>query len=136
MPSVKRLVFKVASDPTTRAAMLKRGEVDIAYMLDAPKAGEYHPSHLILCGVTGLIPKGGTQMKTLIVVSALALSLLGLMTAPAAAQQSGLFCLRIVEPEEVAQFFALATGGGQVILTGENITFRRCVQRRRVPDGK
>ena len=39
MPSVKRLVFKVAPDPTTRAAMLKRGEVDIAYMLDAPKAG-------------------------------------------------------------------------------------------------
>ena len=75
-------------------------------------------------------------MKTLIVVSALALSLLGLMTAPAAAQASGPFCLRIVELEEVAQFFALATGGGQVILTGENITFRRCVQRRRVPDGK
>ncbi len=67
-------------------------------------------------------------MKTLIVVSALALSLLGLMTAPAAAQASGPFCLRIVELEEVAQFFALATGGGQVILAGENITFRRCVR--------
>src|SRR5262247_1982206 len=40
MPSVKRLVFKVVPDPTTRAAMLKRGEVDIAYMLDAPQALE------------------------------------------------------------------------------------------------
>jgi hypothetical protein len=62
-------------------------------------------------------------MKTLIVVSALALSLLGLMTAAAAAQATGPFCLRIVEFDEVAQFFALATGGGQVILTGENISF-------------
>jgi hypothetical protein len=62
-------------------------------------------------------------MKTLIVVSALALSLVGVMTAPAAAQATGPFCLRIVEFDEVAQFFALATGGGQVILTGENITF-------------
>ncbi len=32
-PSVKRLVLKVVSDETTRAAMLKRGEVDIAYTL-------------------------------------------------------------------------------------------------------
>ncbi len=62
-------------------------------------------------------------MKTLIVVSTLALSLFGLMTAPVAAQATGPFCLRIVEFDEVAQFFALATGGGQVILTGENITF-------------
>ena len=40
MPSVKRLVFKVVPEPTTRAAMLKRGEVDVAYMLDAPQASE------------------------------------------------------------------------------------------------
>src|SRR5215471_20357885 len=40
VPSVKRLVFKVVPDPTTRAAMLKRGEVDVAYMLDAPQALE------------------------------------------------------------------------------------------------
>jgi peptide/nickel transport system substrate-binding protein len=38
MPSVKRLVFKTVPDPTTRAAMLKNGEVDVAYMLDAPAA--------------------------------------------------------------------------------------------------
>ena len=31
MPSVKRLVFKSVPESTTRAAMLKRGEVDIAY---------------------------------------------------------------------------------------------------------
>src|SRR5207245_1295149 len=39
-PSVKRLVFKTVPDPTTRAAMLKNGEVDVAYMLDAPAALE------------------------------------------------------------------------------------------------
>src|SRR3989442_2639249 len=30
-PHVKRLVFKTVPDATTRMAMLKRGEVDIAY---------------------------------------------------------------------------------------------------------
>ena len=40
VPSVKRLVFTVVPEPTTRAAMLKRGEVDVAYMLDAPQALE------------------------------------------------------------------------------------------------
>ena len=34
VPSVKRLVFKSVPEPTTRLAMLKRGEVDIAYLLD------------------------------------------------------------------------------------------------------
>ncbi len=62
-------------------------------------------------------------MRTLIVVSTLVLGLFGLMTAPAAAQATGPICLRIVEFDEVAQFFALATGGGQLVLTGENITF-------------
>ena len=32
-PSVKRLVFRVVTDDTTRLAMLKRGEIDIAYSL-------------------------------------------------------------------------------------------------------
>jgi peptide/nickel transport system substrate-binding protein len=40
MPSVKRLVFKSVPEATTRLAMLKRGEVDIAYLLDAPQANE------------------------------------------------------------------------------------------------
>jgi peptide/nickel transport system substrate-binding protein len=40
MPSVKRLVYKSVPDPVTRLAMLKRGEVDIAYLLDAPQAQE------------------------------------------------------------------------------------------------
>jgi peptide/nickel transport system substrate-binding protein len=40
MPSVKRLVFKVVPEATTRMAMLKRGEVDIAYLLDVPHAQE------------------------------------------------------------------------------------------------
>jgi len=40
MPSVKRLVYKMVPEPTTRLAMLKRGEVDLAYLLDAPQAEE------------------------------------------------------------------------------------------------
>ena len=40
VPHVKRLVFKSVPDPTTRMAMLKKGEVDVAYDLDAPAAEE------------------------------------------------------------------------------------------------
>ncbi len=40
MPSVKRLVYKSVLEATTRLAMLKRGEVDLAYLLDAPQAQE------------------------------------------------------------------------------------------------
>jgi peptide/nickel transport system substrate-binding protein len=40
VPSVKRIVFKSVPEATTRLAMLKRGEVDIAYLLDAPQAQE------------------------------------------------------------------------------------------------
>ncbi len=40
IPSVKRLVFKSVPEATTRAAMLKRGEVDVAYLLDVPQAQE------------------------------------------------------------------------------------------------
>ncbi len=39
-PHVKRLVFKSVPEATTRAAMLKKGEVDVAYLLDAPTALE------------------------------------------------------------------------------------------------
>jgi peptide/nickel transport system substrate-binding protein len=39
-PSVKRLVFKVVPDETTRLAMLKRGEADIAYSVRGPLADE------------------------------------------------------------------------------------------------
>jgi peptide/nickel transport system substrate-binding protein len=39
-PSVKRLVFKSVPESTTRMAMLKRGEVDLAYLLDVPQAQE------------------------------------------------------------------------------------------------
>lgn len=37
-PAVKRLVYKSVLEATTRMAMLKRGEVDLAYLLDAPQA--------------------------------------------------------------------------------------------------
>ncbi len=40
MPSVKRLVFKSVLESTTRVAMLKRGEVDIAYLIEVPQAQE------------------------------------------------------------------------------------------------
>ena len=40
MPHVKRLVFKSVPEATTRLAMLKKGEVDVAYLLDAPLAEE------------------------------------------------------------------------------------------------
>jgi len=40
MPSVKRLVFKSVPEATTRMAMLKKGEVDVAYLLDGPQAQE------------------------------------------------------------------------------------------------
>jgi peptide/nickel transport system substrate-binding protein len=40
VPSVKRLVFKSVPDSVTRLAMLKRGEVDVAYLLEGPQAQE------------------------------------------------------------------------------------------------
>ena len=39
-PNVKRLVFKAVTEETTRLAMLKRGEVDIAYSIRGPLAEE------------------------------------------------------------------------------------------------
>ena len=55
VPAVKRLVFKVVPDPTTRAAMLKAGEVDVAYMLDAPAALELKRDPNIRLGFSGAI---------------------------------------------------------------------------------
>ena len=40
VPHVKRLVFKSVPEAATRLAMLKKGEVDVAYLLDAPMAEE------------------------------------------------------------------------------------------------
>src|SRR5262245_46927094 len=40
MPHVKRLVFKSVPDASTRMAMLKKGEVDVAYLLSVPLAEE------------------------------------------------------------------------------------------------
>jgi peptide/nickel transport system substrate-binding protein len=39
-PSVKRLVYKSVPEATTRMAMLKRGEVDLAYLIDTPMADD------------------------------------------------------------------------------------------------
>jgi peptide/nickel transport system substrate-binding protein len=43
-PSVKRLAFKVNTDITTRLAMLKRGEADIAYAINGPLGEEVRRS--------------------------------------------------------------------------------------------
>jgi peptide/nickel transport system substrate-binding protein len=40
VPSVKRLVMKSVPEATTRLAMLKKGEADVAYILDGPEAEE------------------------------------------------------------------------------------------------
>src|SRR5262249_55366412 len=55
MPAVKRLVFKTVPDATTRAAMLKNGEVDVAYMLDAPTALELKRDPSIRLAFSGAI---------------------------------------------------------------------------------
>src|SRR5438128_11802534 len=38
VPTVKRLVMKSVPEGTTRVAMLKRGEADMAFLLDGPDA--------------------------------------------------------------------------------------------------
>ena len=55
VPSVKRMVFKTIPDPTTRAAALKNGEVDLAYMLDAPTALELKRDPSFRLGYSGAI---------------------------------------------------------------------------------
>jgi peptide/nickel transport system substrate-binding protein len=55
MPSVKRLVFKSVPEATTRAAMLKNGEVDVAYMLDTPTAQELKRDPNFRLGFSGAI---------------------------------------------------------------------------------
>src|SRR5215813_2967068 len=54
-PSVKRLVFKTVPEATTRAAMVKNGEVDIAYMLDTPTALELKRDPSIKLAFSGAI---------------------------------------------------------------------------------
>ena len=55
VPSVKRMVFKTIPDPTTRAAALKNGEVDLAYMLDTPTALELKRDPSFRLGYSGAI---------------------------------------------------------------------------------
>src|SRR5262249_14461680 len=53
VPSVKRLVFKSVPEATTRAAMLKRGEVDVAYLLDPPQALELQRDRALKIAFSG-----------------------------------------------------------------------------------
>jgi hypothetical protein len=62
-------------------------------------------------------------MKLPIAVSLLVCCVFGAMTAPAGAQLLGPHCLEIVEFGEVAEFFGLGTGKGQLIVTGKSLTF-------------
>ena len=55
VPSVKRLVFKSVPDATTRMAMLKRGEVDVAYLLDGPIADEVKRDPTLKLAFSGAI---------------------------------------------------------------------------------
>src|SRR5207245_5536698 len=55
VPAVKRLVFKSVPEPTTRAAMLKDGEVDVAYMLDTPTAQQLKRDPAFRLGFSGAI---------------------------------------------------------------------------------
>ena len=55
VPPVKRLVFKSVPEPTTRAAMLKNGEVDVAYMIDTPTAQELKRDPNLRLGFSGAI---------------------------------------------------------------------------------
>ena len=53
MPAVKRLVLKSVPESTTRVAMLKRGEVDIAYLLEVPQAEEVKRDPKLKVAFTG-----------------------------------------------------------------------------------
>jgi peptide/nickel transport system substrate-binding protein len=55
MPSVKRLVFKSVPEASTRLAMLKRGEVDLAYLLDGPIAADVKRDPTLKLAFSGAI---------------------------------------------------------------------------------
>jgi peptide/nickel transport system substrate-binding protein len=55
VPSVKRLVYKSVPEATTRLAMLKRGEVDVAYLLDAPMAADIKKDPSLRLAFSGAI---------------------------------------------------------------------------------
>jgi len=55
VPSVKRLVYKSVPEATTRLAMLKRGDVDIAYLLDAPMAEDIKRDPALKLAFSGAI---------------------------------------------------------------------------------
>jgi len=52
-PAVKRIVLKSVPESTTRVAMLKRGEVDIAYLLEVPQAEEVKRDPKLKVAFTG-----------------------------------------------------------------------------------
>jgi peptide/nickel transport system substrate-binding protein len=53
VPSVKRLVYKSVPEATTRMAMLKRGEVDLAYLLDGPQAQDVKRDSILKLAFSG-----------------------------------------------------------------------------------
>src|SRR4029077_21198911 len=55
VPHVKRLIFKSVPEPTTRLALLKTGEVDIAYDLDVPADEEVKRNPKVRLAFSGRI---------------------------------------------------------------------------------
>src|SRR5207253_4036767 len=55
-PSIKRLVFRIMPDEVTRAAALKRGEVDVAFLLSGPVGEEIKrtPNFRIVAPLLGI----------------------------------------------------------------------------------
>ncbi len=51
-PSIKRLVFRIMPDEVTRAAALKRGEVDVAFLLSGPVGEEIKRTPPLRMGAT------------------------------------------------------------------------------------
>jgi peptide/nickel transport system substrate-binding protein len=55
VPNVKRLVFKSVPEPTTRMAMIKKGEVDLAYLLPISLAEEVQRDPKLKLAFSGAI---------------------------------------------------------------------------------
>ena len=63
-PSVKRLVFKVIPDESTRLAALKRGEVDIAYSIRGELAEEMQRTKGLTLKPPSSRPRSGSISPT------------------------------------------------------------------------
>jgi peptide/nickel transport system substrate-binding protein len=63
-PSIKRLVFRTVTEDTTRLAMLKRGEADIAYSIRGPLAEELMRTPGLKLAASFHPPASGSSLPT------------------------------------------------------------------------